>query len=248
MAANTKLSFSFGGVKAPAAASTNGAPKSNMEALMAKAKAKPASKAAPTASLFGDDETDDSLAAPPPPSLAGPSRPRARAPPSMSTSSAPRSASVAQPRAARKAQEEALRLDSTAFEYDEVYDQLKARERAAEAAKKAESEDRKPKYIENFLASAQTRKLDRLRAEEKMLAIEREKEGGQFEDKEKFVTEGYKKQMEEVRKAEEEERQREGGSWFTLRLSSAVVMPASGTRQQIICGRHPRVWDELPYD
>lgn len=172
---------------------------------MAKTKAKPSK---PT--LFDEDD-DDSAPAAAPPSLAGPSRSRPSSSQPPSRSSEP---TKTLPRTARKAQEQALLLDSTAFEYDEVYDQLKARERAAEIAKKAEAEDRKPKYIENFLASAQTRKLDRLRAEEKMLALEREKEGGEFEDKEKFVTEGYKKQMEEVRKAEEEERQREGKSFI----------------------------------
>lgn len=200
MSSSSKLSFSFGGAK-PAAGPSTAAPKSNLEALMAKTKAKPSKPA-----LFDEDE-DDSASATAPPSLAGPSRSR---PSTSQPPSRPVDPAKTLPRTARKAQEQALALDSTAFEYDEVYDQLKARERAAEIAKKAEAEDRKPKYIENFLASAQTRKLDRLRAEEKMLALEREKEGGEFEDKEKFVTEGYKKQMEEVRKAEEEERQREG--------------------------------------
>lgn len=212
MASNTKLSFAFGGVKVPGTgAPAAAAPKSNLEALMAKAK--PVSKPKPT-SLFDDDD-DDPGPTPAPPSLAGPSRPRAGAPPSKSSSatntSTPKDTNLAPlPRASRKAQEEALALDASVFDYDGMYDQLKSRERAAEAAKKAESDDRKPKYMDNFLASAQTRKLDRLRAEEKMLAHEREKEGGQFEDKEKFVTEAYKKQMEEVKRAEEEERQREG--------------------------------------
>lgn len=58
--------------------------------------------------------------------------------------------------------------------------------------------------------SAQTRKLDHLRAEEKMMQHERELEGDEFKDKEAFVTQAYKDQMIEVRKAEEEEKQREG--------------------------------------
>lgn len=69
-----------------------------------------------------------------------------------------------------------------------------------------------PKYIEGLLISAATRRLDRLRAEEKMLQHERELEGDEFADKEAFVTQAYKDQMAEVRKAEEEERQREGSS------------------------------------
>lgn len=43
-----------------------------------------------------------------------------------------------------------------------------------------------------------------------MLQRERELEGDEFKDKEAFVTQAYKDQMEEVRKAEEEERERDG--------------------------------------
>jgi coiled-coil domain-containing protein 55 len=64
--------------------------------------------------------------------------------------------------------------------------------------------------MSSLLNSAATRKLDRLRAEEKMMQRERELEGDEFKDKEIFVTQAYKDQMEEVRKAEEEEKQREG--------------------------------------
>jgi len=60
------------------------------------------------------------------------------------------------------------------------------------------------------IASAATRKLDRIRAEEKMLEKERELEGDEFADKDKFVTQAYKDQMAEVRRAEEEEKATEG--------------------------------------
>ena len=43
-----------------------------------------------------------------------------------------------------------------------------------------------------------------------MIQREREAEGDEFRDKETFVTQAYKDQMAEVRKAEEEERAREG--------------------------------------
>jgi len=46
------------------------------------------------------------------------------------------------------------------------------------------------------------------------MQLEREAEGDEFKDKEVFVTQAYKDQMAEVRKAEEEEKKREG----TLRL------------------------------
>jgi coiled-coil domain-containing protein 55 len=61
-----------------------------------------------------------------------------------------------------------------------------------------------------LLNSAATRRLDRLRAEEKMLQREREAEGDEYAGKEEFVTQAYKDQMAEVRRAEEEETAREG--------------------------------------
>ena len=67
-----------------------------------------------------------------------------------------------------------------------------------------------PKYINNLLSTAATRRLDHLRAEEKMIQREREAEGDEFADKEAFVTQAYKDQMAEVRKAEQEEKEREG--------------------------------------
>ena len=64
--------------------------------------------------------------------------------------------------------------------------------------------------MEKLLASAEVRKRDYLIAQEKKYQKEREEEGDEFADKEKFVTTAYKRQQEEMRKAEEEERLREG--------------------------------------
>lgn len=78
---------------------------------------------------------------------------------------------------------------------------------------------RQPKYMAQAIASAATRKLDRIRAEEKMLERERELEGDEFADKDKFVTQAYKDQMAEVRRAEEEETATEGQSSRTFLAS-----------------------------
>lgn len=43
-----------------------------------------------------------------------------------------------------------------------------------------------------------------------MMQLEREREGDEFADKEAFVTQAYKDQMAEVRRAEEEEKKMEG--------------------------------------
>lgn len=200
----SKISFALGASN-QAAAPTSSDPMSNMERLLAQSKPKQTPKSkAPTTNLFDDE--DDNNVAQPPPSLAGPSKPRTQI----------KTTTINMSRAEKRAQQEALRVDAMVFDYDGVYDGMKAAERQVEQAKKSEDAERKPKYIENFLASAQTRRLDRLRAEEKMLQLEREKEGDEFVDKEKFVTEAYKKQMEEVRQAEEEEKAREGELFLIL--------------------------------
>ncbi|GAA5896452.1 hypothetical protein JCM6882_001017 [Rhodosporidiobolus microsporus] len=153
-------------------------------------------KKQPGKSLFGAQDDDDDDAAPPPPSstLAG-SRPR------VST------ATLTKAQKAKQKQE--IEMDSSVFEYDEVYDNMKAAEKVAVEKRKEESTDRKPKYINRLLETAEVRKQDRLRAEDKMIQREREREGDEFADKDAFVTPSYLKQQEELRKAEEEEKKRE---------------------------------------
>ncbi|WVW81687.1 hypothetical protein I302_103682 [Kwoniella bestiolae CBS 10118] len=208
----TKLSFSFAPPTSSSSksastsnTSTNNAssstPKSNFELLLAKSKApqKPSPSTGPNKKpAFSFDEDDDEVGN----ALAGPSKPKPKA-------KAPVGQTNLLSRNERKALKMAESIDQSIFNYDEHYESMKSAERLQEENKKKESEERKPKYIESFLASAQTRKLDKLRAEEKALQRERENEGDEFEGKEKFVTDNYKRQMEEVRKAEEEERKRE---------------------------------------
>ncbi|KAI0709331.1 coiled-coil domain-containing protein 55-domain containing protein [Earliella scabrosa] len=117
--------------------------------------------------------------------------------------------SVQLSKAAKKKLEEEKKVDSTVFEYDEVWDKMQEAKLRQKEAKEADAKERKPKYISGLLSSAATRRLDHLRAQEKMIQRERELEGDEFKDKEAFVTQAYKDQMEELRRAEEEERQRE---------------------------------------
>ncbi|KAG2078283.1 hypothetical protein BDR04DRAFT_1131995 [Suillus decipiens] len=112
-------------------------------------------------------------------------------------------------KAARKRMEQEMKVDATVYQYDEVWDRMQEVKLKQKEAKEVDSKRRKPKYIEGLLTSAATRRLDHLRAEEKMMQREREAEGDEFADKEAFVTQAYKDQMAEVRRAEEEERQRE---------------------------------------
>ncbi|KAL8915925.1 MAG: hypothetical protein Q9208_008780 [Pyrenodesmia sp. 3 TL-2023] len=105
--------------------------------------------------------------------------------------------------------QDAQSLDPSIYDYDAVYDSLHSSLKSSDSSAAAADEVKKPKYMKNLLAAAETRKRDQLRAKEKMLAKERELEGDEFADKEKFVTAAYKRQQEEVLKAEAEEALRE---------------------------------------
>ncbi|WFD30054.1 hypothetical protein MSPP1_001068 [Malassezia sp. CBS 17886] len=112
-------------------------------------------------------------------------------------------------KATRRQQEEAEKIDAAAFDYDGVYDKMKRVERELRDAHKAENKERKSKYRDNFLAAAEVRERDRLRAETKMIQRQREMEGDEFEGKDAFVTSAYKEQQEQLARAEAEERVRE---------------------------------------
>lgn len=109
----------------------------------------------------------------------------------------------------QKNAEAALEVDPSIYDYDAAYDKIHAMDAAKKAARKAEAERGEAKYMDNLLASAEVRKKDLLRAKDKQLQREREAEGEEFADKEKFVTGAYKQQQEEVRIAEAEEKRRQ---------------------------------------
>ncbi|KAK2026814.1 coiled-coil domain-containing protein 55 [Colletotrichum zoysiae] len=106
--------------------------------------------------------------------------------------------------ASKKHAEEAEELDPSVYDYDGVYESFKPQKKETQ-----EDVERKPKYMKSLLEAASVRKRDALIAEEKKIAREREAEGEEYADKEKFVTEAYKKQQEENRRIEEEEKRRE---------------------------------------
>jgi len=107
---------------------------------------------------------------------------------------------------AKKYSKDAQEIDPNIYDYDAVYDSLHIK--SASSTSTADIE-KKPKYMGNLLAAAEVRKRDQLRAKEKMLSKEREAEGDEFADKEKFVTGAYKRQQEEMRRLEEEEARKE---------------------------------------
>ena len=105
---------------------------------------------------------------------------------------------------AKRHTEKANTVDSTMYDYDAVYDSFHMPKKHSKGTETAG-----PKYMTNLLKSAEVRKRDQLRAKERLLQKEREAEGDEFFDKEKFVTGAYKAQQEEIRRLEEEEAARE---------------------------------------
>ncbi|TPX43254.1 hypothetical protein SeMB42_g04793 [Synchytrium endobioticum] len=108
----------------------------------------------------------------------------------------------------------ALEEDPSVFDYDGVYDTLKAAEdlkkkQRASGSNDSSTTDRKPRYMASLIKAAESRKLDLERAEERKVQREREAEGELYADKEQFVTAAFKARLEEMKRLEEEERRKE---------------------------------------
>jgi len=107
----------------------------------------------------------------------------------------------------RKYAEDAEKLDPSIYDYDASHDSFKAPKKGTtseEGSKRKGSQ-----YMSNVKRMAEVRERDRRIAEDKKMQREREEEGDEFADKEKFVTEAYKRQQEENKRMEAEERRRE---------------------------------------
>jgi coiled-coil domain-containing protein 55 len=100
----------------------------------------------------------------------------------------------------------ALEQDSTVFQYDEVYDQIEQKKQESSQAK---VQEKKPKYIQQLLHTAERRKIENERRIERQVQKEREAEGEEFKDKETFVTSAYKKKLEEFAKMDEEQKRQD---------------------------------------
>jgi coiled-coil domain-containing protein 55 len=129
--------------------------------------------------------------------------------------------------AAQRAQD-ALAADATLYDYDAAYDILHAASALKKAAEAADPSARTPKYMAERFSAAEQRKADQQRARDKLLARERENEGDEFADKEKFVTSAYKPQQQQALideaaeqkrlKAEEENRRKFGMQDFHKKM------------------------------
>jgi len=100
--------------------------------------------------------------------------------------------------------------DHLIYDYDVVWDDMKCVDQEKKKMKEIEGLERRPRYMDNLLASAEMRKRTQLSAKMKMLRKEREAEGEEFQHRESFVTRMYKKQQEDLREFEDEEKIHEG--------------------------------------
>nr|XP_023023161.1 nuclear speckle splicing regulatory protein 1 [Leptinotarsa decemlineata] len=104
-------------------------------------------------------------------------------------------------------QEKAVTEDPTVYQYDEIFDEMDQKRKQSKLARK--DLDRKPKYINKLLVTAEKRKRENERRIERQVQKEREEEGDMFKDKESFITSAYKKKLEEMRELEEQEKREE---------------------------------------
>ncbi|KAK5730870.1 hypothetical protein LTR15_000808 [Elasticomyces elasticus] len=168
---------------------------------------------APRRTILDDDDGDeDEQPAPAPPSHIAPKKALSGKAPSRKKDTINDAgahetdiSSLGASKARLKAAEE---VDASIFDYDSFLNAKSTVTSAKKAAQRQEAIERKPKYINNLLDAAARRKQDALIAKEKLLQKEREAEGDEFADKEKFVTGAYKEQQIEARRLEEEEKKK----------------------------------------
>lgn len=118
------------------------------------------------------------------------------------------SLSIAKKRQTERIQKEALAEDPAAFLYDEVVhneDRLMGKQLLTKI-----TESKRPKYMESLLTKAAERKALNEVARVRMAKREVEKDAEQFKDKEVFVTESYKRKLEELKGKLEEDRKEDG--------------------------------------
>ncbi|KAF5290106.1 hypothetical protein FQA39_LY14887 [Lamprigera yunnana] len=104
----------------------------------------------------------------------------------------------------RAMRQKAMEEDPTVFQYDELYDDMNAKRKESKLLRK--DLDKKPKYINKLLQSAERRKRENERRIERQVQREREAEGSDFQDKDSFVTSSYRAKLEELHQLDEEEK------------------------------------------
>ena len=118
-----------------------------------------------------------------------------------------------------------MEQDPTVYEYDELYDDMKA-EKEDQKKEKKDPKNRKSKYMDGIMKTFQKRELLHARREERKAHKERAEEKDEFADKglfdyvwfqemsdlfltwsilEQFITNAYREKLKEMKAAEEEE-------------------------------------------
>ncbi|GAB4824635.1 hypothetical protein Ancab_007507 [Ancistrocladus abbreviatus] len=100
----------------------------------------------------------------------------------------------------------ALEEDPSVFDYDGVYEEMKDK---VARPQKQDRQERKPKYIQALMDKAKQREREHEIVYERKLAKERSKDDHLFADKDKFVTNAYKRKLAEQANWLQEERLRE---------------------------------------
>lgn len=122
--------------------------------------------------------------------------------------------------AARRRAQAALQSmdDPSIYDYDRAYESFNDQNRSKDnggdvQSAQAKSEPKKSKYIQDLLKSAKVREREREAIYERKVAREQAEEDAQeeYQGKEKFVTKAYKRKLEERKRwdTEQEEKQRE---------------------------------------
>lgn len=95
----------------------------------------------------------------------------------------------------------AIEEDPLVFDYDAAYDRDHIRKSTKSNVSK------QPKYVHNLMQAALDRKIEREIYMENKIQREREKEGNEYQNKEKFVTFAYKKKLQEMEKWQAERKE-----------------------------------------
>ena len=107
----------------------------------------------------------------------------------------------------RKLYDDALGEDPSVFDYDGVYDTMKAAEVTTHALSRPQEKDApKARYVHNLMATATVREKEKDRIFERKLLKDRKQEDEQYGDKPKFVTAAYKQKLMETQKWEHEDK------------------------------------------
>ncbi|KAJ3269451.1 hypothetical protein HDV01_001407 [Terramyces sp. JEL0728] len=108
-------------------------------------------------------------------------------------------------------QEKAIEEDTNVYEYDNVYDDLKRIQNHKKQLKDGVDEEgrKKARYMEKLIKTSQQRKQYLQQSKDKRLKEDRDREIELYGEKEEFVTEAYKQNLEDMRLLQEKEKQDE---------------------------------------